>query len=225
MEGPTPVSALIHAATMVTAGVYMVARSHPIFTHAPIAMETSRSSACDRVLRRHHRPGAERHQESFRLLHRFAARLHVPGRGRGRVLAGIFHLMTHAFFKALLFLGAGSVIHALGGEQDMRNMGGLRKKSPPGRSGPCCGRLFWQHRRPAPATGPPVIVAVLGLLLAWWFYIRSPGNAEETRGKSSPRPLQTALGKILCRRNLRGRDRPPLLWISTTCCGTWWMKA
>ena len=131
MEGPTPVSALIHAATMVTAGVYMVARSNVIFTRAPSAMLVVAIVGCLTAL--------------------FAATIGMAQTDIKKVLAystisqlgymflacgvaafsaGIFHLMTHAFFKGLLFLGAGSVIHALGGEQDMRRMGGLRKHIP-----------------------------------------------------------------------------------------------
>ena len=127
MEGPTPVSALIHAATMVTAGVYMVARSSVLYVHAPLAMHTVAVVGCftaffaatiglvqtdiKRVLA---------YSTVSQLGYMFLAC------GVGAFSAGIFHLMTHAFFKALLFLAAGSVIHAMGGEQDMRNMGGLR---------------------------------------------------------------------------------------------------
>jgi NADH-quinone oxidoreductase subunit L len=131
MEGPTPVSALIHAATMVTAGVYMVSRSHVIFERAPSALTTVAIIGTLTAL--------------------FAATIGVAQTDIKKVLAystisqlgymflacgvaafsaGIFHLMTHAFFKGLLFLAAGSVIHALGGEQDMRHMGGLRTKIP-----------------------------------------------------------------------------------------------
>jgi NADH-quinone oxidoreductase subunit L len=131
MEGPTPVSALIHAATMVTAGVYMVCRSNFIFSRAPIALL---AVAIIGTL------------TSF-----FAATIGITQTDIKRVLAystvsqlgymfmaagvaaysaAVFHLMTHAFFKALLFLGAGSVIHGCGGEQDMRKMGGLRKYMP-----------------------------------------------------------------------------------------------
>ncbi|HEX5234789.1 MAG TPA: NADH-quinone oxidoreductase subunit L [Silvibacterium sp.] len=131
MEGPTPVSALIHAATMVTAGVYMIARTHVIFNRSPLALSVVAiigvATAC------------------------FAATIGIVQTDIKRVLAystisqlgymflacgvasyasGMFHLVTHAFFKALLFLAAGSVIHALGGEQDMRVMGGLRRKLP-----------------------------------------------------------------------------------------------
>jgi NADH-quinone oxidoreductase subunit L len=129
MEGPTPVSALIHAATMVTAGVYVVARSHILFTHAPTAMFVVAIIGCATAF--------------------FAATIGLVQTDIKRVLAystvsqlgymflacgvaafsaGIFHLMTHAFFKALLFLASGSVIHAMGGEQDMLKMGGLSKK-------------------------------------------------------------------------------------------------
>src|SRR5712692_782641 len=131
MEGPTPVSALIHAATMVTAGVYMVARSHVIFERAPGALTVVAVIGTLTAL--------------------FAATIGIAQTDIKKVLAystvsqlgymfmacgvaafsaGIFHLMTHAFFKGLLFLAAGSVIHAVGGEQDMRQMGGLRTKIP-----------------------------------------------------------------------------------------------
>ena len=131
MEGPTPVSALIHAATMVTAGVYMVARSHAIFERAPMALTVVAIVGTLTAL--------------------FAATIGVAQTDIKKVLAystisqlgymfmacgvaafsaAIFHLMTHAFFKGLLFLAAGSVIHSIGGEQDMRRMGGLRTKIP-----------------------------------------------------------------------------------------------
>ena len=131
MEGPTPVSALIHAATMVTAGVYMVSRSHVIFERAPMALTVVAVIGALTAL--------------------FAATIGITQTDIKKVLAystisqlgymflacgvaafsaGIFHLMTHAFFKGLLFLAAGSVIHAVGGEQDMRKMGGLRHKIP-----------------------------------------------------------------------------------------------
>ncbi len=131
MEGPTPVSALIHAATMVTAGVYMLARAHVLFDRSPLALMVVAIIGAATAF--------------------FAATIGILQTDIKRVLAystisqlgymflacgvaaysmGIFHLVTHAFFKALLFLAAGSVIHALGGEQDMRKMGGLRKKLP-----------------------------------------------------------------------------------------------
>ncbi len=131
MEGPTPVSALIHAATMVTAGVYMLARAHVLFGRSPLALTFVAIIGAATAF--------------------FAATIGILQTDIKRVLAystisqlgymflacgvaaysmGIFHLVTQAFFKALLFLAAGSVIHALGGEQDMRNMGGLRKKLP-----------------------------------------------------------------------------------------------
>ncbi len=128
MEGPTPVSALIHAATMVTAGVYMIVRSNVLYTMAPTALSVVAVTGATTAL--------------------FAATIGLAQNDIKRVLAystvsqlgymflacgvaaysaGIFHLMTHAFFKALLFLGSGSVIHAMSGEQDMRKMGGLKK--------------------------------------------------------------------------------------------------
>jgi NADH-quinone oxidoreductase subunit L len=131
MEGPTPVSALIHAATMVTAGVYMVARSHALFERSGSALEVVAwvgtitavfaatiglvQTDIKRVLA---------YSTVSQLGYMFAAV------GLGAYVAGIFHLVTHAFFKALLFLGAGSVIHGLHGEQDLRKMGGLAYKLP-----------------------------------------------------------------------------------------------
>jgi NADH-quinone oxidoreductase subunit L len=131
MEGPTPVSALIHAATMVTAGVYMVARSNAIFSRSPDALAvvavvgalTAIYAATIGIVQTDIKRVLA-YSTISQLGYMFLAC------GVAAYSAGIFHLMTHAFFKALLFLGAGSVIHALGGEQDMRNMGGLRKKIP-----------------------------------------------------------------------------------------------
>jgi len=131
MEGPTPVSALIHAATMVTAGVYMVARSATLFTRAPIAMD---AVACIGLLTAVFAATIGLAQNDIKKVFAYSTVSQLGymflGLGCGAFSAGIFHLMTHAFFKALLFLGAGSVIHALSGEQDLRNMGGLRKKIP-----------------------------------------------------------------------------------------------
>jgi NADH-quinone oxidoreductase subunit L len=129
MEGPTPVSALIHAATMVTAGVYMVARSHVLFTHAPTAMYVVAIVGCATAffaatigLVQSDIKKVLAYSTVSQLGYMFLAC------GVGAFGAGIFHLMTHAFFKALLFLSAGSVIHAVGGNQDMWEMGGLSKK-------------------------------------------------------------------------------------------------
>jgi NADH-quinone oxidoreductase subunit L len=131
MEGPTPVSALIHAATMVTAGVYVVARSSALFIHAPFAMEvvaviglfTAVFAATIGLL-----------QNDIKRIFAYSTVSQLGymflGLGVGAFSAGIYHLVTHAFFKALLFLGAGSVIHACAGEQDVRKMGGLRKRVP-----------------------------------------------------------------------------------------------
>src|SRR5437764_9810150 len=128
MAGPTPVSALIHAATMVTAGVYMTARSFPIYTHAPAALNAiaiigiaTAFMAATIALAQNDIKKVFAYSTVSQLGYMFL------GVGSGAFSAGIYHVMTHAFFKALLFLGAGSVIHALGGEQDMRNMGGLRR--------------------------------------------------------------------------------------------------
>jgi NADH-quinone oxidoreductase subunit L len=131
MEGPTPVSALIHAATMVTAGVYMVSRSHVIFERAPSALTvvaiigtlTALFAATIGITQTDIKKVLA-YSTVSQLGYMFMAC------GVGAFSAGIFHLMTHAFFKGLLFLGAGSVIHAVGGEQDMRKMGGLRTYIP-----------------------------------------------------------------------------------------------
>src|SRR5438876_1620236 len=131
MEGPTPVSALIHAATMVTAGVYLIARSSEIYIHAPMAMEFV---ACVGLLTAVFAATIGLAQNDIKKVFAYSTVSQLGymflGLGVGAFSAGIFHLMTHAFFKALLFLGAGSVIHALDGEQDMRQMGGLRSKIP-----------------------------------------------------------------------------------------------
>jgi NADH-quinone oxidoreductase subunit L len=129
MEGPTPVSALIHAATMVTAGVYVVARSHILFAHAPTAMMVVAIVGCATAFFAS-TIGLVQTDIKKVLAYSTVSQLGYMflACGVGAFSAGIFHLMTHAFFKALLFLAAGSVIHAMGGEQDMSRMGGLRKK-------------------------------------------------------------------------------------------------
>jgi NADH-quinone oxidoreductase subunit L len=129
MEGPTPVSALIHAATMVTAGVYVVARSNVLFTHAPTAMLVVAIIGCATAIFAA-TIGLVQTDIKKVLAYSTVSQLGYMflACGVGAFSAGIFHLMTHAFFKALLFLAAGSVIHAMGGEQDMRRMGGLSKK-------------------------------------------------------------------------------------------------
>jgi NADH-quinone oxidoreductase subunit L len=131
MEGPTPVSALIHAATMVTAGVYMIARSHMVFDRAPIALTVVAIIGCATALFAA-TIGIVQHDIKRVLAYSTVSQLGymVLACGVAAYSAAMFHLMTHAFFKALLFLGAGSVIHSLGGEQDMRKMGGLRKQIP-----------------------------------------------------------------------------------------------
>ncbi len=131
MEGPTPVSALIHAATMVTAGVYMVARSNAVFVLAPTAMKTvaivgalTAVFAASIGLVQNDIKRVLAYSTVSQLGYMFLAL------GVGAFAAGVFHVFTHAFFKALLFLGSGSVIHAMSGEQDMRNMGGLQHRIP-----------------------------------------------------------------------------------------------
>src|SRR5262249_28435307 len=131
MEGPTPVSALIHAATMVTAGVYMVARMNPLFARSPIAMlvvaivgAVTAFYAATIGIAQTDIKKVLAYSTVSQLGYMFLAC------GVGAYSAGIFHLMTHAFFKGLLFLASGSVIHAMGGEQDMLKMGGLWKKIP-----------------------------------------------------------------------------------------------
>src|SRR5437762_3455494 len=131
MEDPTPLSALIHAVTMVTAGVYMVARSNALYVLAPTALEIVAVIGAATAI----------WAASIGLVQNDIKRVLVYSTvsqlgymflacGVGAFAAGIFHVTTHAFFKALLFLGAGSVIHALSGEQDMRKMGGLKDKIP-----------------------------------------------------------------------------------------------
>jgi len=129
MEGPTPVSALIHAATMVTAGVYVVARSHVLFLHAPTAMYIVAIVGCATAFFAA-TIGLVQSDIKKVLAYSTVSQLGYMflGCGVGAFGAGIFHLMTHAFFKALLFLSAGSVIHAMSGQQDMWNMGGLYSK-------------------------------------------------------------------------------------------------
>ncbi|NOU06099.1 MAG: NADH-quinone oxidoreductase subunit L, partial [Hyphomicrobiaceae bacterium] len=131
MEGPTPVSALIHAATMVTAGVFMTARLSPVFEFAPTALQVVTAVgamtaffAATVGLVQNDIKRVIAYSTCSQLGYMFVAC------GVGAYTAGVFHLFTHAFFKALLFLGAGSVIHAMHHEQDMRNMGGLAKKIP-----------------------------------------------------------------------------------------------
>jgi len=131
MEGPTPVSALIHAATMVTAGVYMIARSAALFDRAPGALLVV---ACVGAATALFAASIGLVQTDIKKVLAYSTVSQLGymflACGAGAYAAGVFHLMTHAFFKALLFLGAGSVIHGMGGIQDIRKMGGLRSKMP-----------------------------------------------------------------------------------------------
>ncbi|HZW36446.1 MAG: NADH-quinone oxidoreductase subunit L [Deltaproteobacteria bacterium] len=131
MEGPTPVSALIHAATMVTAGVYMVARSNALYLLSPVSMAVVATVGAATAIFSA-TIGITQNDIKRVLAYSTVSQLGYMflACGVGAFTAGIFHLMTHAFFKALLFLGSGSVIHALSGEQDMRKMGGLKKHLP-----------------------------------------------------------------------------------------------
>ncbi len=131
MAGPTPVSALIHAATMVTAGVYMIVRCSEIFVHAPTAMfivaiigAATALFAATIGLAQNDIKKVLAYSTISQLGYMFLAC------GVGAFIAAIFHVITHAFFKALLFLGSGSVIHGMHHEQDMRRMGGLKKYMP-----------------------------------------------------------------------------------------------
>jgi NADH-quinone oxidoreductase subunit L len=131
MAGPTPVSALIHAATMVTAGVYMTARSAALFTKAPITMDTV---AVIGLATAFFAASIGITQMDLKKVYAYSTISQLGymflGVGVGAFSAGIFHVMTHAFFKGLLFLGAGAVMHGLHGELDLRQMGGLRKSMP-----------------------------------------------------------------------------------------------
>jgi NADH-quinone oxidoreductase subunit L len=131
MEGPTPVSALIHAATMVTAGVYMVARNATLFAHAPIVMTTM---AIVGVVTALLAAAVATVQTDIKRVLAYSTMsqlgLMFLAAGTGAFAAAVFHLVTHALFKALLFLGSGAVIHAMAGEQDLRRMGGLRRAMP-----------------------------------------------------------------------------------------------
>jgi len=131
MAGPTPVSALIHAATMVTAGIYMVIRSHALYDLAPLALQAIAYVGLATAIWAGLIALSQRDIKKV-LAYSTVSQLGLMflALGVGAYSTGYFHVFTHAFFKALLFLGAGSVIHALSGEQDIRKMGGLRKKLP-----------------------------------------------------------------------------------------------
>ena len=183
MEGPTPVSALIHAATMVTAGVYMVARSNALFVLAPTAMKTvaivgalTAIFAASIGLVQNDIKRVLAYSTVSQLGYMFLAL------GVGAFAAGVFHVFTHAFFKALLFLGAGSVIHAMSGEQDMRNMGDLHRRIPDHalddvhrdlghRGHPAVRRILLQRRNPVAdldlrSVAPTVWLWVIGYVTA-----------------------------------------------------------
>ncbi len=131
MEGPTPVSALIHAATMVTAGVYLIARMHPLFERAPAAQDVGAVIGCATLLIA---ATIALVQTDIKRVIAYSTMSQIGymimGVSVGAYAAGLFHLMTHAFFKALLFMGAGSLIGAMAGEQSLDRMGGFRKAMP-----------------------------------------------------------------------------------------------
>ncbi len=131
MEGPTPVSALIHAATMVTAGVYLIARMHPLFERAPAAQDVGATIGCATLLIA---ATIALVQTDIKRVIAYSTMSQIGymimGVSVGAYAAGLFHLMTHAFFKALLFMGAGSLIGAMAGEQSLDRMGGFRKAMP-----------------------------------------------------------------------------------------------
>ena len=131
MEGPTPVSALIHAATMVTAGVYLIARMHPLFERAPTAEDVGAVIGCATLLMA---ASIALVQTDIKRVIAYSTMSQIGymimGVSVGAYAAGMFHLMTHAFFKALLFMGAGSIISAMAGEQSLDRMGGFRRAMP-----------------------------------------------------------------------------------------------
>src|SRR6266566_7275042 len=193
MEGPTPVSALIHAATMVTAGVYMVARSHTLFERSGVALEVvaivgtvTAVFAASIGLVQTDIKRVLAYSTISQLGYMFAAV------GLGAYAAGIFHLVTHAFFKALLFLGAGSVIHGMGGEQDLRKLGGLTflagwAVGMPSETGTRFARFLTPVFPPAAhewSGAVTLMLAVLstsaasaGIVLAWFRYAAAPVKA------------------------------------------------
>src|SRR5258705_484267 len=241
MEGPTPVSALIHAATMVTAGVYVVARSHVLFTHSETALVVVAIVGCATAffaatigLVQTDIKKVLAYSTVSQLGYMFLAC------GVGAFSAGIFHLMTHAFFKALLFLAAGSVIHAMGGEQDMNRMGGLSKK------------IRWTYGTMLVATfaitgipffanffapvfggheyaeaagegaayqlemilaGVAVGTALIGLGVAYWLYLKRPEKADGL-AKSMKPVYTTLLNKYYVDELYAAVVVKPLLWIS-----------
>ena len=209
MEGPTPVSALIHAATMVTAGVYMIGRNAVLFSHAPqtltiVAVIGAATALMAGTI------GLVQNDIKRVLAYSTVSQLGYMflAMGVGAYAAGIFHLYTHAFFKALLFLGSGAVIHALAGEQDLRRMGGLKKELPitywtfligalaiagvPGLAG------FFSKDEILFATfaSGHTLLWVVGILTSlltaiYMFRARVPGLPRRARGRARRRPRMT----------------------------------
>jgi NADH-quinone oxidoreductase subunit L len=212
MAGPTPVSALIHAATMVTAGVYMMSRSWPIVTHAPVAMDVT---AIIGIATAFFAASIGLVQNDIKKVFAYSTVSQLGymfvGVGSGAFSAGMWHVMTHAFFKALLFLGAGSVIHACHGEQDMREMGGLRSKIP---------YTFWTmvFAWLAISGVPPfsgffskdaILVAAYGH--APWMYWLGVVTAGMTAFYVSRAMFMTFFGQY--RGHAHPHESPPVMWV------------
>ena len=212
MAGPTPVSALIHAATMVTAGVYMCSRSAAIFTHAPDAMNwvaiigTATAFFAATI-------GMAQNDIKKVFAYSTVSQLGYMfmGVGVGAFGAGMYHVMTHAFFKALLFLGAGSVIHALSGEQDMRFMGGLRKKIPITFWVMCCAWVAIAGVPPFSGFWSKDAILLAANAYAPWMYWMGTVTAGMTAFYVSRAMFMTFFGKY------RGKEHPhessPVMWM------------
>ncbi len=212
MAGPTPVSALIHAATMVTAGVYMCSRSAAIFTHAPDAMNwvaiigTATAFFAATI-------GMAQNDIKKVFAYSTVSQLGYMfmGVGVGAFGAGMYHVMTHAFFKALLFLGAGSVIHALSGEQDMRFMGGLRKKIPITFWVMCCAWVAIAGVPPFSGFWSKDAILLAANAYAPWMYWVGTVTAGMTAFYVSRAMFMTFFGEY------RGKEHPhessPVMWM------------
>ena len=217
MAGPTPVSALIHAATMVTAGVYLVARMSGVYLHAP---EASMVIAVVGVTTAFFAATVAVVQTDIKKVLAYSTISQLGfmflALGVGAYGVAIFHLVTHAFFKACLFLGAGSVIHALGGEQDMRKMGGLARRIPvtfatfavatAAIAGipPLAGffskdEILWYAFASSRGGSPLLwlVAAATALMTAFYMFrllwLTFLGSSRMTRGGRAPRPRVAAL--------------------------------
>ena len=192
MEGPTPVSALIHAATMVTAGVYMIGRNAMLFEHAPITLTIVAIIGAATALFAG-TIGLVQNDIKRVLAYSTVSQLGYMflAMGVGAFGAGIFHLYTHAFFKACLFLGSGAVIHALHGEQDIRNMGGLKKHIP---------ITYW--------TFVIASVAIAGVPFAGRLLLEGRNPVRDLRGRP-PGPVGDGRADLAADGDLHVPPRPP----------------